>query len=192
MVIDGCLQQGFIDRLVGILQFHILADQTNLDGLCRGGLQGKKLAPRLQLRRRSDFQSDLAQDDFVHLLTLQYQRHFVDSRYVDRLDNRVGLNVAEQSHLAEYIRMQLMLCTQNKDVRLNTQLLQLLHGVLRRLRLVLLGRSDVGNVGQMDAEAVLAQLPLQLAHAFDERKRFDVAHRAADFRNHEVELVFIS
>ena len=60
--------------------------------------------------------------------------------------------------------------------------------MLRGLCLKLLRGGDERNVGQMDAEAVLAEFPPKLADRFEERKRLDVADDASDFRYDEVKV----
>ena len=44
----------------------------------------------------------------------------------------------------------------------------------------------------MYAHTVLTQFPFQLANAFDERQRFDIAYCSTDFRDHKVKLVLRS
>ena len=57
-----------------------------------------------------------------------------------------------------------MLRTKHQDVGLYTLLLELLDRVLRRLRLVLLGCCDKGDVSQMDADAMALEFPLELTY----------------------------
>ena len=68
-----------------------------------------------------------------------------------------------------------MLRTKYQDVGLYTLLLELLDRVLRRLRLVLLGCCDKGDISQMDTDAVVLELPLELTDALQEGKRLDVS-----------------
>ncbi len=130
----------------------------------------------------------LAQHDFVEVLLVHLQGHLVDRRHVDRLDDRVGGHVAEEGDFAPGFGGHVMLGAQHEDVGLYTQLLELLDGVLRGLGLQLLCGGDVGDVGQVEAEAVLSQLPSELAYCLEEWQRLDVAHHAADLGDDEVKL----
>ncbi len=192
VVIDGRLEERLVDRLVGVLQLDVFADEADVDRLRRRRFQGQEFFPRLHLGRRAHFEAGFFQDDLVHLLPLEDEGHLVDRRDVDRLDDGVLVDVAEEGHLAQDRRVELVLGAEDEDVGLDAQLLELLDGVLRRLRLVFLRGGDVGDVGEVHAEAVLAQLPLELADALDEGERLDVAHRAADLGDHEVEFIFVA
>ena len=79
-----------------------------------------------------------------------------------------------------------VLCAQNQQVGLDTDLLKLFDGVLRRFCLQLFGGVEERNVGQMDADGVAAHLPAQLAHALEERQALDVAYGSADFGYYEI------
>ena len=85
-----------------------------------------------------------------------------------------------------------MFCTKHKDVGLDADTLELLYGVLGGLGLQLARSGEIGHVGQVYAHGVLAQLPLQLTDGLQEGLALDVAHRAADFGNHEVVLVLLA
>ena len=124
------------------------------------------------------------------MLALQHEGHLVDGGHVDGLDDGLLRHVAEESHLAKDVGVELVLGAEDEHVGLYAELLQLLDGVLGGFRLVLLSGGDEGDVGQMDAEAVAAELPAQLADTLDEGERFDVAHGATDLGDDEVELVF--
>ena len=50
-------------------------------------------------------------------------------------------------------------------------------------------RSDIGDVGQVDAQAVLPELPLELSYAFEEGEGFDIADGTTDLGDDEVVLL---
>ena len=59
--------------------------------------------------------------------------------------------------------------------------------MLRWLGLHLAGRPDIGDQSQVYEHAALrSQVRIELADRFEERERLDVADRAADLRDHEV------
>ena len=189
VVIYGSNEQRFVDRFVGVLQFDVLAHEPDTDHVGGALLPVEEVLPRVQLRRGADFKAELLQRDGVHPLALQHEGHLVDGGHVDGLDDGLLRHVAEEGHLTQDLGIELVLRAQDKHIGLHTQLLELLDGVLRGLRLVLLRGGDERHVGQVDAEAVASQLPTQLADALDEGQRLDVAHRATDLGDDEVELV---
>ena len=83
-----------------------------------------------------------------------------------------------------------LLAAHDEHVALDADLAQLLDRVLRRLGLELAGRADVRHERQVDADRVLrAELDAQLAHRLEERQRLDVADRAADLDDEDVEAL---
>ena len=76
-----------------------------------------------------------------------------------------------------------------QDVRLDADRAQLAHAVLRGLGLELAGRADERHQREVDVERVLAAdvLP-ELADGLEERQALDVADRAADLDDHDVDV----
>jgi hypothetical protein len=73
------------------------------------------------------------------------------------------------------------------DVRVDTDAAQLVHRVLRRLRLQLARRIDERNQRDVEVEHVLLpDLAAELANRLEERQRLDVADRPADLGDHDV------
>ena len=65
---------------------------------------------------------------------------------------------------------------------------QFLDRMLGRLGLQLAGRRDVGHQRQVDVDGVVArQVVAELADRLEERHRLDVADRAADLAQHEID-----
>ena len=159
IVIDSGLQQWFVDRLISILQFHVFTDQADLYCFSSIRLFLQELFPGFHFRSRSYFQSHLFQDSNIHILTLQYQRNFVNSRNIDRLHNSIRINITEQSDLACNIVTQQMFGSQNQYIRLDTQFLQLLNRMLCRLCFKFFGSRNVRYISKMYAHTVLTQLP---------------------------------
>ena len=64
--------------------------------------------------------------------------------------------------------------------------------MLRRLGLQLTRRRNIGHKRDVDKHRLIAaQIVAHLANCFNERKRFDVTHRPADFAEHKVEAIDI-
>ena len=64
--------------------------------------------------------------------------------------------------------------------------------MLGGLGLEFLGGVEVRDVGEVDAQGILAHLPAELAHRLQEGKRLDVAHGAADLGDDEVVLAGVA
>ena len=120
----------------------------------------------------------------------EHQRHFVDRRDVLRGDHRFFVDVAEQRDLPLEIRIEEAIGAAQQDVRLDADRAQVADAVLRRLGLQLAGGADERHQRQVDVERVLAADVLaELADRFEERQALDVADRAADFDEHDVDVL---
>ena len=102
---------------------------------------------------------------------LKLQRHFVDGARSGGGDDRLHWNVGEEGDLLAHIIWDRMIGAEDNHVRLNTAAAQLLHRVLRWLRLQLTGCGEFWKEGDVDVERVAAtNILLQLANRFNERK----------------------
>ena len=118
------------------------------------------------------------------------QRHVVDGGHVQRLDHRLGPHVAEQRDLLPFGCRHLAVAAAKQDVGLDADRAQFLDRVLRRLGLELPGAGDERHQGEVDEDRIPArQLVAELADGLEERQALDVAHRAADLHQHEVDAV---
>ncbi len=187
--VDAGVQQGFVQRLVGIGQIHVLADHGDVH---RGGRVLDRLHhpfPVGQSGGRQIVQVQLASDDIVHALGVQQQRNPVDGIGVGDVDDRLGFDVGEQRDLAALSGRYFPIRAAQQDVGLDTDGAQFLDRVLGRLGLEFAGGFDVGHQGQMDEQRALAtQLHPHLADGLQKGQRFDVAHRATDFDQGDVGL----
>ena len=117
------------------------------------------------------------------------ERNLVDRADVGALDDGAEFHVAEQRDLALDVVGDRTLGAHDENVRLDTDLHQLAHRVLRRLGLELARRRDVRQQREVDEDRVLAtDVVAELTNRLEERQRFDVADRAADFDDHDVGL----
>ena len=104
-------------------------------------------------------------------------------------DDRLDGQAREQRDLAADVGRQLRLRAAHDHVRRDTDSPQLVDGVLRRLRLELAGVADVRHEREMDEHAPPpADVDRELADRLEERQRLDVADRAADLGDHEVDV----
>ena len=96
----------------------------------------------------------------------------------------------EQRDLLAHVGRQPALRAADHHVRRDTDAPQLVHRVLRRLGLELAGVADVGHEREVDEHRAPApDVHGELADRLQERQRLDVAHRAADLRDHDVDVL---
>ena len=135
-------------------------------------------------------QVQVLQDDAVEPFGGEHERHFVDRRHVLRGDDRFLVDVAEERDLALDVRVEEAIGAAEQDVGLNADRPQVADAVLRRLGLELAGGADERHERQVDVERVVAADVLaELADRFEERQALDVADRAADFDEHDVDVL---
>ena len=188
VMVGAGVQQALVDALVGILQRDVLAHQADAHHLAGALELGQEFVPLVHVGLALCLEAGFLQDDVVQALLVHLEGHLIDGRHVQRLHHSVGAHVTELSHLLQHRGWQLVLGAQHEHVGLDTLLLQQLDTVLRGLGLELLGGADVGDVGQVHADAAPAQFPAQLTDGLDERQGLDVAHGAADLGDDEVIL----
>ena len=99
-------------------------------------------------------------------------------------------HIAEQGDFFAIVESHLSLSATDQNVGLNTDLSEQTDRMLRRFRLELRGRLQIRHQRQVDVEAIfLADVQGKLPDRFQERLAFDIADRAADFGNHDVNIV---
>ena len=118
------------------------------------------------------------------------ERHIVDRSDVERLDHRLRPARCRTARSFRFAAGDLAIRTAEQNVGLDADGAQLLDGMLRRLGLQLARRRDVRHQRQMDEDGGAArQLVAELADRFEERQAFDVADRAADLDQHEIDVL---
>ena len=181
--------QRLVEALVGILVADVLADDVDGDLVERVLDPVDEILPRLHpaLGLR---QVQVLQHDAIEPFGGEHQRHFVDRRHVLGGDDRFLVDVAEQRDLALDVGVEEPIGPAEQDVGLDADRPQVAHAVLRRLGLQLAGGADERHQRQVDVERVVAAdvLP-ELADRFEERQALDVADRAADLDQHDVDAV---
>ena len=131
----------------------------------------------------------LLHDQIVEMMLGEPHRHFVDGKFLVHLFNDgFGFDVAEESDLLAVFAPQRPLGSHDQNVGLNTDLPQLADAVLRRLGLGLAGRLQVRHQREVHEQAILlADVERDLPDGLEERQPLDVAHRAAELRDHHVD-----
>ena len=131
----------------------------------------------------------IPQHQSVHAFFREHQRHLIDRRHILRRDHRLIFHIAEERDLALDVPRQKPVRAAQQNIRLDTHTQQLLHRVLRRLRLQLLRRPDPRNQRHVHEYRVLApQLLPHLPDRLDERQGLDISHRAADLHDHHIHI----
>ncbi|MPM92618.1 hypothetical protein SDC9_139753 [bioreactor metagenome] len=98
---------------------------------------------------------------------MEHARHLVDGVHVPHGDHTPLGHVGEQGDLFLLLVGHLVLGAAQQRVGLDADFAQLLHRVLRRLRLELARRGDVRQVSQVhEGGVVRAQAQAHLAHGF--------------------------
>jgi hypothetical protein len=178
--------EGLDDREIGVGQIHVLADEADVDlALALADPLGQ-LGPLAQLGGPGA-QPELLANHLVEALGLQLLRNEVDVRHVAVDDDGLGLEVGEHRDLVAHVRRELVLRAADDDVRVDADAPELVHRMLRRLRLQLAGGVDERDVGDVQVEDVFgAGLAAELADGLEERQRLDVADGASDLADHDV------
>ena len=185
---DAAVHERFIERFVRVAELDVLADKADAHLVFGMAHLAHDLFPLLQIADLFVRQMKFVEKNLVESLARKRQRHLVDEFDVERGDDRFFFDVAEERDLLFHILGNDPLGSAEKNVGLNADLAQLFHGVLRRFRLQLLARFDVRNERQMNVDGVAAADFLsELANGFQKGKRFDVADRAADLDDDDVD-----
>ena len=186
-VVPAPVLERFDHRLVGVLQLHVLADEGDPDGPLGGVGPSAEVLPVGEVgRRRVD--PEVIEDEVVHALRAEGERHLVGVVDVARGDDgRLGQR-REQGDLAADVAVEPALGAAHDRVRLDADAAQLIDRVLGRLRLQLAGVADVGDERQMEEHRTLRpEVGVELADRLEEGERLDVADRASDLGDHEVD-----
>ena len=132
------------------------------------------------------------QDGGIQSLVLHGHGHLVDAGHILALYHAFKFHVAEVCHLLAHIIAQMMFCAQHQDVGLYSLALQLLHTALCRLGLQFPCSMQIGYIGQMHVDGILAQLPSQLSDGFQKGCTLDVAYGASYLGDDEVKFPVVS
>jgi len=111
----------------------------------------------------------------------------IDVADVGAGDDGAWIDVGEERNLVADVARELLVRAADDHVGMDTDAPQLVHGVLRRLRLQLAGGLDEGDERDMDVHHILRpHLPAELPERLEERERLDIADGAADLGDDDV------
>ena len=130
-----------------------------------------------------------SQHELVEVLLAQAQRHGVEVRHVLGGDHGALVEVGEERDLGAQLARQRAGRARHDDVGRDTDAAQLVDRVLRGLGLELARGLDHRHERDVQVEHVVAaELRAQLADGLEERQALDVADRAADLDEHDVDV----
>ena len=187
-VVRARVVQRLDHRHVGVGELVVLADQRDPH---RVGGRLDPLHEPLPVGqvRRGQLDAEVPQHRLVDALVRELERHLVDRVDVARGHHRADRQVREQRDLLADVLAELLLGAAHHHVGLDADAAQLLDRVLRGLRLQLAGVAQERHEREVDEHAAVApDLRVELAQRLEERQRLDVAHRAADLRDHDVHV----
>ncbi len=168
------------------MELHVLADERDLDVLAQLARALDELAPLAELGG-GRLEAELLADERVEPFGLQHLGHEVDVRHVGAADDRRRVDVGEERDLLADVVGEWLGRAADDDVGVDTDAAQLVHRVLRRLRLQLAGGLDERHERHVQVDDVLGpDLAPELPDRLEERQRLDVADRAADLGDDDV------
>ena len=186
-MLDAAVVERLDDRLVRVLERRVLADQRDLHRALALVRAAHELLPLAELGR-GRLHAEVIEHQVVRALGAVDERHLVDVVDVARRDHGVLVDRAEQRDLLADVAVEPLLGAAEDRVRLDADAPKLVHRVLGRLRLQLARVADVGHEREVHEHAALRpELRVELADRLEERKRLDVADRAADLGQDEVD-----
>ena len=180
VVLEAGMVQALHDGEVGVVQLDVLAHQRDGTGLAAGGDAGDDVLPLGQVGG-GNVQLELVHHHVVQTVGVEHQRALVEAGHGQVLDDAFGLDVAEGADLAADVAAHAAVGTEDDDIRVDAHALQLLDGMLRGLRFILVRAGDVGHQNHVDVAAVVAALlQTHLTDGLKEGLALDVAGGAAD------------
>ena len=185
-VLEPGVLERFVDGEIGVLELHVLAHQRDLHDLAAAVHPLEQLVPVGQVRL-AELEAEPLAHEPVEPLALEHARHLVHVGDVRAGDDRARVDVGEERDLVPDVARELLVRAADDDVGMDADPAQLVHRVLRRLRLQLAGGLDERDERDVDVDDVLgADLAPELADRLEERQRLDVADGAADLGDDDV------
>ena len=191
MVVEAGMLQGFDDTDVSIGQFDVFSYDADFRLVLVGGHDlVDHVLPFLHVAG-TVFHVEFLEDDLVHALFLEQERHFIDALCRQGLEDSIRIHIAEHGNLFAHFLADFMLTAADEDIRGDADAAQFLYAVLGRFGLQFAGSSNIRNQGDMDVEAVIAgYILLDLANGFKEGFTFNIPYSPANFRNDKIRIFF--
>ena len=118
------------------------------------------------------------------------ERYFIDRRDIFGGNNSLFFDVAKQRNLRLDLVRQVTIGAAQKNVGLDSDAEKFLHRMLRWFGLQFTGGGDEGHERYVHKERVLAaEFLTHLPDRLNKRQRFNIAYRAADLHNDEINIL---
>ena len=186
LVINSAVDESFRQALVRFFQSDILAHQRDGD-LVLGMFD--LLDQRIPFPEigRTGLESKQSDNQLIQPFLPEHDRHLIDRLHILGRDDRPLLHVTKQGDLLLEVRRKIAIGATQQDVGLNTDLAQLVHGMLSGLGLQFPGRPDIRHQRQVHVQNVLAaDVVGNLPDRLQKRQTFDVADRPANLDDRHV------
>ena len=184
------MNQGFVNRFVGVLQFDIFADHCNGAGAGRVDDPLAEFLPLCKSRRGCVTQSDFVHHQTVDLVLAQIERTFVDG-VIDIAEGHhvLLLDIAEHRDLAAVVLVEVVFGAADDDVWLDADFAKLGHRLLGRLGFDLSGGTNQRQKGHVnEADVLFADFQCPLTKGLQKQKALHIPHRAADLGDQHVDV----
>ena len=182
--------QRLLDGFIGILKLHIFADDGDIH-LAIGVMNavGNVLPDaKVRLGRGGDVES--VQHRLIQPLFMIGQRRLVDRVQVIGGDHGIGAHIAKQADLGAFLVGNRMFRTTNQHVGRDPDTAQFLDAVLGGFCFQFTRGGQIGQQRQMHENALATRFVLgKLADRLEKGQGLDIADGAADFTEHEINLV---
>ena len=190
LVGDAAMGQRFGQRLIGVLEARIFADDGDLHLAVRLADAVGDVMPGGEIGLRGIRNAEMGEHFGVQPFGVIGGGHVVDRVHVARLDDAGGAHIAEQAELAALVHRDRPVGAAQQDIGLDADGAQFAHGMLGRLGLHLACGRDPRHQRQVDEHRIIVrQFVAELADRLEEGQALDVAHRAADLAEDEIHIL---
>ena len=140
--------------------------------------------------QRAGVEMQLLANQFIQSMFDESDRHFVDREFfVNFFNHGLLFHVAEERDLVGVFATDRPFGADDQNVRLNADFAKLLHAVLRWFRLGFPRGFQIRHQRQVNEHDVFfADVERNLANGFQKRQTLDVANRATEFRDDDIDV----
>ena len=149
------------------------------------------IVPDLQVGLGRGRDVERVQHRLIEALFVIGKRRFVDRFQIIGRNDGVFAHIAKQRDFFAFLVGDRVFGSADQNIGCDADGLQFLDRVLRRFGFQFTGRRKVGQQCQVHKNTFAAWLVVaELADRLKKRQAFDIAHGAADFAQHKIDLVF--
>ena len=180
---NTCMGHGFRHRQIGVVKLHIFANESDGDFSFRMSVALHHVFPFGQIRN-SHWQGKFLANDIRKAFLFQHQGYIIQGRSIRILHYVTRFHIAEKGNLILSFCGNWQFSAADNHIRLNANGTHGFYTVLRGLGLHFSRSIQIRQQGDMNkAGIMLPYLPFHLANGLHKRRRFHIAHDAADFND---------